>query len=129
VAEVPDNQEGSSPGDPAGEGLLSEIASGPGGGAQNSLSAISVQRVDTLMLSDVVMAIIESRESFPLAAYAALVRERDGEDLVIHLVLLDGKRQPLFIKPGIMISFTYIARHLAGDISATFGDKEVVILK
>lgn len=129
MADVPDNTEGSFPDDPADHGLLSHAASRPGRGAGDSLSAISVQRVDTLMLSDVIMAIIESRESFPLAAYAALIRESDGDDTIIHLVLLDEKRQPLFIKPGVMISFTYVVQHLDQDIAATFGDKEVVILK
>ena len=49
-----------------------------------------------LTLSDVVMAILESRASYPLAASAALVREGDGDGTAVHLVLLDEKQQPLF---------------------------------
>jgi hypothetical protein len=85
--------------------------------------------VDTLTLSDVVVAILESRADVPLATSAALIRERAGDDAVIHLVLLGDKREPLLARPGTMIAVTYAARHLDEDILAAFGDKEVIVLR
>lgn len=85
--------------------------------------------MDTLTLSDVVVAILESRADVPLATSAALIRERAGDDAVIHLVLLGDKREPLLTRLGTMIAVTYAARHLDEDILAAFGDKEVIVLK
>jgi hypothetical protein len=87
-----------------------------------------VQRVDTLTLSDVIVAILDSRASFPMAASAALVRERDGDDEVIHLVLLDEDREPLFAESGKMIGVTYVAHRLDKDILAAFGDRQIIVL-
>lgn len=75
--------------------LLRHVASYYGGGADDPVSAIGVQHVATLTLSGVVMAILDSRANYPLAASAALIRERDGEGVVVHLVLLDEKQEPL----------------------------------
>jgi hypothetical protein len=85
--------------------------------------------VATLTLSEVVMAILDSRASYPLAASAALIRERDGEGVVVHLVLLGEKQEPLFAAPGVIIAVTYAAQHLDSDVVAAFGDRNVIILK
>lgn len=129
MAGVPDDVEGSSPGSPADRSLLQTVASSIRGGAEGSLGPVDIQRVDTLTLSDVVMAILESRASHPLATSVALIRERDGAGAVVHLVLLGDQRQPLFTRPGSMIAVTYAAHHLGDDILAAFGDKEVIVLR
>jgi hypothetical protein len=129
VADVPDGVEGRSPDNPADRRLLQAVASSLGGGAEGALDTTDTRRVDTLTLSDVVVAILESRAEVPLATSAALIRERDGDDAVIHLVLLGDKREPLLARPGTMIAVTYAARHLDEDILAAFGDKEVIVLK
>jgi hypothetical protein len=82
----------------------------------------------TLTLSDVIVAILDSRAGFPLAASAALIRERDGEDEVVHLVLLDSEREPLIVGSGTMIGVTYAARQLGPDILAAFGDRQIIVL-
>jgi hypothetical protein len=84
--------------------------------------------MDTLTLSDVIVAILDSRASFPLAAAAALVRERDGEDQVIHLVLLGENREPLCTDSGTMAGVTYAAGRLDKDLLAAFGDKQIIVL-
>jgi hypothetical protein len=92
--------------------------------------------VATLTLADVVMAILESRASYPQAASAALVRERGdasavadgGSSAVVHLVLLDDQQQPLYAAPGVIIAVTYAAQHLDSDVLAAFGDRNVIIL-
>lgn len=83
----------------------------------------------TLTLSDVVMTILDSRASYPMAASAALIRERDGDGIAVHLVLLDEKQQPLFAAPGVIIAVTYAAQRLDSDVVAAFGDRKVIILK
>jgi hypothetical protein len=85
--------------------------------------------VTTLTLSDVVMTILDSRASYPMAASAALIRERDGDGIAVHLVLLDEKQQPLFAAPGVIIAVTYAAQRLDSDVVAAFGDRKVIILK
>jgi hypothetical protein len=129
VADVSDNEEGSYPDSPADRSLLRKVRAKLRGGAKDSLSAPGVQRVDMLMLADLIMAILDSRASFPLAASAALIRARDGQDEVIHLVLLDEEREPLFVRAGTMAAVTYAARRLDNDILAAFGDREVIVLK
>jgi hypothetical protein len=92
--------------------------------------------VATLTLSDVVMAILESRANYPRAASAALIRERgdasaaamEGHTAVVHLVLLDDKQQPIFAAPGVIIAVTYAAQQLDSDVVAAFGDRDVIIL-
>jgi len=85
--------------------------------------------VATLTLSEVVMAILDSRANYPVAASAALIRERDGQGAVVHLVLLDEKQEPLFAAPGVIIAVTYAAQHLDSDVVAAFGNRKVIILK
>ena len=129
MASGPDGKEGSPPDRPDDRNLLRHVASHYGGGADDPVSAIGVQHVATLTLSEVVMAILDSRASYPLAASAALIRQRDGEDVVVHLVLLDEKQEPLFAAPGVIIAVTYAAQHLDSDFVAAFGDRKVIILK
>ena len=129
VASGPDGKEGSPPDRPDDRNLLRHVASHYGGGADHPVSAIGVQHVTTLTLSDVVMAILDSQASYPMAASAALIRERDGAGIAVHLVLLDEKQQPLFAAPGVIIAVTYAAQRLDSDVVAAFGDRNVIILK
>ncbi len=92
--------EGSPPDRPGYHRLLRHVASDYAGGADEPVSTHAVQRVETLTLPDVVMTILESRASYPLAASAALIREPDGDGTVVHLVLLDGEQQPLSAARG-----------------------------
>ena len=75
------------------------------------------------------MAILDSRDNCPLAASVALIRERDGAGVVVHLVRLDERQEPLFAAPGVIIAVTYAAQHLDSDVVAAFGDRKVIILK
>jgi hypothetical protein len=139
VASGPDGTEGSPPDRPADHNLLRHIghvASHYRGGADDPVNASGVQQVASLTLSDVVMAILESRANYPRAASAALIRERGdasaaavgGNGAVVHLVLLDDQQQPLFAAPGVIIAVTYAAQHLDSDVVAAFGDRNVIIL-
>lgn len=113
MADASDGTEGGSPVNPADWSLR---------------RAAGVQRIDTLTLSEVVIAILDCRRSFPRATSAALVRERAGPDEVIHLVLLDAEREPLASETGAVPAVTYAARQLDKDLLAAFGDKEVIVL-
>ena len=121
--------EGSPPDRPDDRNLLGHVASHYGGGADDPVSANGVQHVATLTLPELVMAILDSRANYPLAASAALIRQRDGEGVVVHLVLLDEKQEPLFAAPGVIIAVTYAAQHLDSDVVAAFGDRKVIVLK
>jgi hypothetical protein len=75
------------------------------------------------------MAILDSRASYPVAASAAPIRERDGQGVVVHLVLPAEKQEPLFAAPGVIIAVTYAAQHLGSDVVAAFGNRKVIFLK
>jgi hypothetical protein len=81
------------------------------------------------MMSDVVMAILDRRVSCPQATAAALVRERDGDGVTVHLVLLGEAQQPLPAGPGSVIAVTFAARDLGPDLRAAFAGRQVVILR
>jgi hypothetical protein len=133
VARGSDGMEGSPPDRPANCRLLEHVASQNcalgGGSAEEPVSAAGVHRVGTLMLSDVVMAILDRRASFPQAASAALIRERDGDGVAVHLVLLDEAQQPLSAGPGSIVAVTFAALDLGRDLLAAFGDRRVIILR
>jgi hypothetical protein len=121
--------EGSPPDNPADRNPLRKVMSDHGGGTEDPLSVTGVQCVETLMLSDVIVAILDSRSRFPLAASTALIREQDGANIFIYVVLLDDKRQPIPVEPGTITAVTYMTRHLDEDLAAAFGDKRAIILK
>jgi hypothetical protein len=121
--------EGSPPGRPADRNLPRQASPGHDEGAEDQLGATGAQRMETLMLPDVIMAILDSQSRFPLAASAALIREHDGEDVFIYVVLLDDERQPISVEPGTITAVTYVTRHLGEDILTAFGDKQVIIVK
>ena len=125
----PDGMEGSPPDRPGHHELLGHAVSQYAGGADEPVSTHGVQLVATLTLSDVVMAILESRAGNPLAASAAVIREPGGDGTVVHLVLLDGDQQPLFAGPGVIIAVSFEAGQLDRDVLAAFGDRDFIILK
>ena len=83
--------EGSPPDRPADCRLLEHVASRncalDDESAGVPVSAAANTRVGTLMLPGVVMAILDRRVSCRQATSAALVRERDGNGVAVHLVL------------------------------------------
>jgi hypothetical protein len=132
VARGSDGMEGSPPDRPADCRLLKHVASqncALDGSAEVPVSATGVHQVGTLMLSDVVMAILDRRVSCPQATSAALVRERDGDGVAVHLVLLDEADQPLSAGHGSVIAVTFAARDLGPDLRAAFADRQVIILR
>ena len=133
VARGSDGMEGSPPDRPADCRLIEHVAfqncALDDGSAEPPVSAAANTRVGTLMLSDVVMAILDRRVSCPQATSAALVRERDGDGVAVHLVLLDEAEQPLSAGPGSVIAVTFAARDLGPDLVTAFADREVIILR
>jgi hypothetical protein len=125
--------EGSPPDRPADCRLLEHVASQncalDDESAEVPVSATANTRVGTLMLSDVVMAVLDRRVSCPRATSAALVRERDGDGVAVHLVLLDEAQQPLSAGPGSVVAVTFAAWDLGPDLRAAFADRPVVILR
>jgi hypothetical protein len=85
--------------------------------------------METLTLPDVIMAILDCRSRFPQAASAALIREREDQDVFVYIVLLDEDRQPISAGPGTITAATYVTRLLGEDLVAAFGDNKAIILK
>ena len=133
VARGSDGMEGSPPDRPADCRLIEHVAfqncALDDGSAEPPVSAAANTRVGTLMLSDVVMAILDRQVSCPQATSAALVRERDGDGVTVHLVLLDEAQQPLPAGSGSVIAVTFAARDLGPDLRAAFAGRPAVILR
>lgn len=127
VADGPEGKEGSPPDNPA-DYPLRNVASDQGGGAEDSLNGTGAERMETLKLPDVIMAILACRSRFPQATSAALIREREDEDVFVYLVLLDEKRQPIYVEPGTITAAMYVTRHLGQDLVAAFGGRNAVVL-
>lgn len=89
----------------------------------------TAEPLETLTLPDVVMAILDRRSRFPRATSAALIREREGENVFVYIVLLDENRDPIFAGPGTITAARYVTRHLDEDLARAFGDKHAIILK
>ena len=132
VARGSDGMEGSPPDRPADCRLLEHVASqncALDGSAEVPVSVTNVHQIGTLKLADVVMAILDRRVSCPQATSAALIRERDGDGVAVHLILLDEAQQPLSAGSGSVIAVTFAARDLGPDLVAAFADRQVLILR
>jgi hypothetical protein len=133
VARGSDGMEGSPPDRPADCRLLEHVASQNcalgNENAEVPVSATASTRVGTLTMPDVVTAILDRRVSCPQATSAALVRERDGDGVAVHLVLLDEAQQPLSARPGSVIAVTFAARDLGPGLRAAFADRQAIILR
>ena len=87
------------------------------------------QRVPTLKLAEIIMAIIDCRRRLPLAASVALVREPHGEGTLLRVVFLDGRSEPLPADATVVMGTTYLASRLDDDLIMAFGGKNVIVLK
>jgi hypothetical protein len=87
------------------------------------------QPVSMLKLAELLMVILDCRPRLPLATAAALVRERCGADTLLRIVFLDAGREPLPVDADTLLVTSYLAGRLDEDLSAAFGDRNVVILK
>ena len=74
------------------------------------------------------MAILDSRASYPVAASAALIMERDGRASWC-VSWCPAKAGAAFAAPGLIIAVTYAAQHLGSDVVAAFGNRNVIFVK
>jgi hypothetical protein len=104
---------------------------GPGGG--DEASPPGWQQVETLGLAEVVMTILEARQTMPSSTAAAVSREQHGDVLHVRVSLLSnppasGGDSPGPGEPGVVVA-DFAARRLAQDLTDAFKDNEVIILK
>ena len=97
--------------------------------------SFDVQRVDTLRLAEIAMAIIGSRQSEPWATAAAIVRERRSEEFLVHVWLLGGElplsetqEEPALTNHGKIIAI-FETSHLSRDLEDAFAGNDVMVLK
>jgi hypothetical protein len=104
---------------------------GPAGG--DEASPPGWQQVETLGLAEIVMTILEARQTVPSSTAAAVSREQHGDVLHVRVSLLSdppagGGDTPGPGEPGIVVA-KFAARRLGPDLSDAFKDTEVIILK
>jgi hypothetical protein len=104
---------------------------GPPGGDEASLPGW--QQVDTLGLAEVVMTILEARQTVPTSTAAAVSREQHGDVLHVRVSLLrdppaDSADPPGPGEQGVVVA-AFTARRLGPDLSEAFKDNDVIILK
>jgi len=109
--------------------MLAGMASGSGSVSGDGGAAPDGQSVETLGIADVVMTILQARQTMPWATAAAVSRESRGD--VIHVrVRLVGSWERPEDRPGrgdVLAAFT--GRQLGADLVAAFGSKDRIILK
>ena len=118
-----------SPGEHWENSLFGQAAHPPAGAAGDRPAWPRPQPVPLLKLAELLMVILDCRPRLPLAAAAALVRERCGEGTLVRVVFLDAGREPLAVDADTLLVTNYLAGRLDEDLAAAFGDRNVVILK
>jgi hypothetical protein len=106
-----------------------QAAHPPAGAAGDRSAWPRPQPVPLLKLADLLMVILDCRPRLPLATAAALIREPCGEATLIRVVFLDAGREPLPVDADTLLVTSYLAGSLDEDLAATFGDRNVIILK
>jgi hypothetical protein len=118
-----------SPGEHGEDSLFRQAAHPPAGAAGGWPARPCPQPVPMLKLAELLMVILDCRPRLPLAAAAALVREPYGDGLLVRVVFLDARREPLAVDADTLLVTSYLAGRLDEDLAAAFGDRNVVILK
>lgn len=118
-----------SPAEPDEYGLVGEATHPHTGAAGDAAELPGAQRVPTLKLAEIIMAIIDCRRRLPLAASVALVRKPHDEGTLLRVVFLDGRNEPLPADPSVVTATTYLASRLDDDLLMAFGGKSVIVLK
>ena len=110
-------------------GILAAMASGSGSVSGDGGAAPGGQSEETLGIADVVMTILQARQTMPWATAAAVSRESRGDVIHVRVRLLGSSERPED-RPGrgdVVATFT--AHQLGTDLVAAFGSKDSIILK
>ena len=86
------------------------------------------QHVDTLEVTQIVLAILEARKTMPWATAATVSRESHGAATHVRVALLDGSPSAPADHAGQVIA-AFTARRLGEDLAHAFGDHDVITLK
>jgi hypothetical protein len=86
----------------------------------------SPQSVETLSVTQVVLAILEARKTMPWATAASISRETQGDQVCVSVRLLESTSEPE--KHGEAVAI-FTVRRLGEDLATAFGPKDVIILK
>jgi hypothetical protein len=92
------------------------------------------QHVDTLEVTQIVLAILEAQKTMPWATAATVSRERHGDATYVRVSLLEGASPAPDGGGGggggggtVIAAFT--VRRLGEDLARAFGDRDVITLK
>jgi hypothetical protein len=83
--------------------------------------------VDTLGVSDVVVAILEARKTKPWATAAHVYREQRDDVVYVSVTLLEDPSAAPSGRREVVAAFA--ASRLGQDLATAFGPKDVIILK
>jgi hypothetical protein len=95
--------------------------------------AAGEQRVETLSLAEVVLAILRAQRKAPLATAAAIIKQGHEAGFLVRVRLLEGT-PPLVGDPGVneapgQLIAAFAALHLGPELLDAFGERDVIILK
>jgi hypothetical protein len=90
-----------------------------------------LQPAESVGVAEIVMTILEARETMPWATAASISRERRHDLLHVRVTLLESPPAESASRPGgrgeVVAALTI--RRLDEDLAAAFGEKDVIILK
>jgi hypothetical protein len=109
------------------------MASSRDAAAGDGQPAAGEQRVETLSLAEVVLAILRAQRKAPLATAAAIVKESHDAGFLVRVRLLEGT-PPLAGEPDVneapgQLIAAFAALHLGPELQDAFGERDVIILK
>jgi len=129
---TPKGQAGQQPdtaAEPDERGLVRDVGHPHAGAAGEAAGRPGPQRLPVLRLAEVIMAILDHRRRLPMAASAALIREQHGDGMLVRVVFLDDRQEPLPAAADTMTATTYLAGRLDDDLAVAFGARNVIVLK
>jgi hypothetical protein len=95
------------------------------------------QQVDTLEVTQIVLAILEARKTMPWATAATVSRERRGDELHVRVTMLksspstpsDHREDHGGASGAGEVIAAFTVRQLGEDLASAFGDRDVITLK
>jgi hypothetical protein len=89
------------------------------------------QPAESVGVAEIVMTILEARDTMPWATAASISRERRHDLLHVRVTLLEGPPAASAGRPAgrgeVVAAFT--VRRLDEDLAVAFGEKDVIVLK
>ena len=113
------------------------MASSPDPPADGESPSLTWQYVETLEVTEIVLAILQAQRTMPWATAATVSREKHGDVFHVRVTMLksspsapaDHRERPADPSSGSEVIAAFAVRRLGDDLAIAFGDGDVITLK